>query len=97
GFNGGGGASFAIIASSKIRLVKVPENVIVFRVERTLEQGAVGVVYRWQLIVAEKLHSDVLIRAVLIPVEKHVGGESLTVKAKFKALCSWEIERGLWD
>ncbi|CAN1226575.1 Tetrahydroberberine oxidase [Linum grandiflorum] len=29
--NGGGGASFAVIASWKIRLVKVPENVTVFR------------------------------------------------------------------
>ncbi|CAN1226591.1 Tetrahydroberberine oxidase [Linum grandiflorum] len=65
--NGGGGASFAVIASWKIRLVKVPENVTVFRVERTLEQGASDVVYKWQLI-ADKLPNDLFIRVVLIPV-----------------------------
>ncbi|CAN1226573.1 Berberine bridge enzyme-like 8 [Linum grandiflorum] len=64
--NGGGGASFAVIASWKIRLVKVPENVTVFRVERTLEQGASDVVYKWQLI-ADKLPNDLFIRVVLIP------------------------------
>ncbi|CAN1226581.1 Berberine bridge enzyme-like 8 [Linum grandiflorum] len=90
--NGGGGASFAVIASWKIRLVKVPENVTVFRVERTLEQGASDVVYKWQLI-ADKLPNDLFIRVVLIPVAKHVGGESSTVKAKFNAMFLGNRER----
>ncbi|CAI0545698.1 unnamed protein product [Linum tenue] len=64
--NGGGGASFGVIVSWKIRLVPVPETVTVFRVERTLEQGASDVVHKWQLI-ADKLHEDLFIRVVLIP------------------------------
>ncbi|CAN1226563.1 Berberine bridge enzyme-like 9 [Linum grandiflorum] len=55
--NGGGGASFAVIASWKIR---------------------------WQLI-ADKLPNDLFIRVVLIPVAKHVGGESSTKFLKRKS------------
>ncbi|KAJ6950874.1 berberine bridge enzyme-like 21 [Populus alba x Populus x berolinensis] len=46
---GGGGGSFGVIISYKIKLVSVPETVTVFRAERTLEQNATDVVYKWQL------------------------------------------------
>ncbi|CAI0545699.1 unnamed protein product [Linum tenue] len=97
--NGGGGASFGVIVSWKIRLVPVPETVTVFRVERTLEQGASDVVHKWQLI-ADKLHEDLFIRVVLIPVPITSGDEEkFTIKAKFNALFLGKTERlmGLMD
>ncbi|XWS20769.1 hypothetical protein CRYUN_Cryun31cG0130900 [Craigia yunnanensis] len=43
--NGGGGASFGVILSWKIKLVLVPAKVTVFQVARTLEQGATDIFY----------------------------------------------------
>ena len=37
---GGGGASFGVVLAYKIKLVRVPETVTVFQVQRTLEQNA---------------------------------------------------------
>ncbi|XP_068319478.1 berberine bridge enzyme-like 17 [Pyrus communis] len=59
---GGGGASFGVILSWKIKLAPVPAKVTVFNVERTLEQGATDVAYKWQYV-APKLPDDVFIRA----------------------------------
>lgn len=60
---GGGGASFGVILSWKIKLVSVTPKVTVFKVKRTLEEGATDVVYKWQLIAA-KLNEDLFIRAM---------------------------------
>ncbi|KAL4283988.1 hypothetical protein GQ457_16G025680 [Hibiscus cannabinus] len=43
-------ASFGVILSWKIKLVSVPEIVTVFRIEKTLEQGATDIVHQWQYI-----------------------------------------------
>ncbi|KAL7175757.1 hypothetical protein ACSBR2_029363 [Camellia fascicularis] len=43
---GGGGASFEVVLSFKIKLVPVPETVTVFRVEKTLDQNATEIVHR---------------------------------------------------
>ena len=45
---GGGGESFGVVVSWKLRLVKVPSTVTVLRISRTLEQGAVDAVTKWQ-------------------------------------------------
>ena len=45
---GGGGASFGVILSWKIKLVRVPAKVTIFSVQRTLEQGATDIFYKWQ-------------------------------------------------
>ncbi|KAI5332089.1 hypothetical protein L3X38_022217 [Prunus dulcis] len=79
---GGGGASFGVIVSWKIKLVPVPEIVTVFRVERTLEQGATDIVHQWQYV-ADTIHEDLFIRAVVMQSNKK-GHQ--TVKAKFVAL-----------
>ncbi|KAI6703173.1 hypothetical protein NL676_012309 [Syzygium grande] len=79
---GGGGASFGVIVSWKIKLVPVPEAVTVFKVEKTLEQGATNVVHRWQYV-ADKIDERLFLRVVLIPV---VRKDQRTVKAKFVAL-----------
>nr|DAD36531.1 TPA_asm: hypothetical protein HUJ06_007172 [Nelumbo nucifera] len=61
---GGGGASFGVILSWKIRLVPVPPTVTVFRLVRTLEEGAIDLVHRWQEI-ASNLHEDLFVRVIL--------------------------------
>ncbi|KAL3002857.1 hypothetical protein AAZX31_08G077700 [Glycine max] len=79
---GGGGASFGVIVSWKIRLVPVPEVVTVFRIEKTLEQDASDLVFQWQYV-ADKIHDGLFIRVVLSPVTR---SDRKTIKAKFNAL-----------
>ncbi|KAK7400207.1 hypothetical protein VNO78_11407 [Psophocarpus tetragonolobus] len=79
---GGGGASFGVIVSWKIKLVSVSQVVTVFRIEKTLEQGASDIVYQWQYV-ANKIHDGLFIRVVLSPVTRK--GQK-TIKAKFNAL-----------
>ncbi|KAJ9168418.1 hypothetical protein P3X46_019943 [Hevea brasiliensis] len=59
---GGGGASFGVILSWKIKLVRVPQKVTVFMVDRTLEEGATDIVYQWQQIIS-KIDKELFIRA----------------------------------
>ncbi|QCD83947.1 CO dehydrogenase flavoprotein-like [Vigna unguiculata] len=79
---GGGGASFGVIVSWKIKLVAVPKVVTVFRIEKTLEQGAGDIVHQWQYV-ANKIHDGLFIRVVLSPVTR-MGKK--TIRAKFNAL-----------
>ncbi|WRX25982.1 FAD linked oxidase [Theobroma cacao] len=64
---GGGGTSFGIILSWKIKLVRVPPKVTVFKVIRTLEQGATDLAYRWQQV-AHKLPKELFIRLAPRPL-----------------------------
>ncbi|XP_031275506.1 berberine bridge enzyme-like 15 [Pistacia vera] len=61
---GGGGASFGVILSWKIKLVPVPPIVTVFTVNKTLEQGATKTLYRWQQV-ADKLDENLFIRVII--------------------------------
>ncbi|KAK7319327.1 hypothetical protein RJT34_04046 [Clitoria ternatea] len=79
---GGGGASFGVIVSWKIKLVPVPEVVTVFRVEKTLEQSATDIVHQWQYV-AHKMHDGLFIRVVVSPVKRK---GQMTIRAKFNAL-----------
>lgn len=63
---GGGGASFGVIISWKVKLVPVPPQVTVFSIMKTLEQNATHLTQRWQQI-ADKLDEDIIIRVVLQP------------------------------
>ncbi|KAG4209996.1 hypothetical protein ERO13_A02G017002v2 [Gossypium hirsutum] len=45
---GGGGGSFGIVLSWKVKLVHVPSTVTVFSVGRTLEQNATQLLHHWQ-------------------------------------------------
>ncbi|EEF39185.1 Reticuline oxidase precursor, putative [Ricinus communis] len=60
---GGDGASFGVILAWKINLVQIPSTVTVFRVGKTLDQGATDILYRWQEI-APNLDTDLFIRAM---------------------------------
>ncbi|KAK7260389.1 hypothetical protein RIF29_26393 [Crotalaria pallida] len=86
---GGGGASFGVVVSWKINLVLVPEVVTVFRVEKTLEQGATEIVHQWQHV-ADKVHDGLFIRVVVSPV-KRKGHK--TIRAKFNALFLGNAEK----
>ncbi|KAL8265971.1 hypothetical protein R6Q59_003315 [Mikania micrantha] len=58
---GGGGANFGVILSYKLKLVRVPETVTVFRVSKT---HATDIVSRWQHV-ANKIDRDLFIRLTL--------------------------------
>ncbi|XP_008225667.1 PREDICTED: flavin-dependent oxidoreductase FOX5-like [Prunus mume] len=60
---GGGGASFGVILSWKLKLVPVPAKVTVFNVTRTIEEGVTNLVYKWQTV-APKLPKELFLRAM---------------------------------
>ncbi|KAL6348148.1 hypothetical protein AAG906_039596 [Vitis piasezkii] len=83
---GGGGASFGVILSYKVKLVRVPEIVTVFRVEKTLAQNATDLVYQWQRI-TDKIDNDLFMRLLLQPITvKSDNGSSKTVRVTFISL-----------
>ncbi|TXG70603.1 hypothetical protein EZV62_005538 [Acer yangbiense] len=81
---GGGGGSFGIILSWKIKLVRVPATVTVFTVTRTLEQGATKLLYRWQQV-ADKLDENLFIRVMIQPVNGSRIGKR-TIATSYNAL-----------
>ncbi|KAJ1388092.1 FAD-binding, type 2 [Sesbania bispinosa] len=87
---GGGGASFGVILSWKIKLVHVPPEVTVFKVNRKVEEGATDIVYKWQLI-ATNLHEDLFIRAQIGVVDGKEGKK--TVQISFIGLFLGTIDR----
>ena len=87
----GGGPSFGVVISYKIKLVKVPATVTVFRVSRTLEENATDIVYQWQHV-ADKLDEDLFIRLIMDVVDGGRSGEQ-TGRATFIALFLGTSER----
>ncbi|XP_057969889.1 berberine bridge enzyme-like 21 [Malania oleifera] len=76
---GGGGASFGVVLSYTLRLVPVPETVTIFRVEKTLEENATDLVYRWQFV-ADKIDNDLFMRLLLQPItSKQTKGKTVRV------------------
>ncbi|CAN0911632.1 Berberine bridge enzyme-like 8 [Linum grandiflorum] len=76
---GGGAASFGVVISYKVNLVKVPEVVTVFSVFKTVEQeesATTDIVDKWQHV-ADKLDERLFIRLVLNVVN------ATTVRARF--------------
>ncbi|XP_050226080.1 berberine bridge enzyme-like 8 [Mercurialis annua] len=81
---GGGGASFGVVISYKIKLVRVPKSVTVFRVDRNLEQNATDIVNKWQRI-AYNIDDNLFIRLTL-NVSNGTGSNIKTIGATFRAL-----------
>lgn len=81
---GGGGGSFGVIYSWKIRLVPVPKTLTVFNNVKTIEEGATKVLHKWQYI-AHKLHQDLLLDATIAVANSSRGGEK-TVSVSFGGL-----------
>ncbi|XP_017978050.1 PREDICTED: reticuline oxidase-like protein [Theobroma cacao] len=89
---GGGAASFGVVLAYKIKLVRVPETVTVFRVEKTLEENATDIVDRWQHV-ADKLPEDLFVRLVLDVVNSSRNTGEKTVRAAFISLFLGDSER----
>ncbi|XP_026430367.1 berberine bridge enzyme-like 8 [Papaver somniferum] len=81
---GGGGGSFGIVLSWKIRLVPVPPTVTVFRVDRFLAEGATLLVHKWQDI-AHRLPKE-LILFLSLGVGNATPKDEKTVRATFTSL-----------
>ncbi|EOY25673.1 FAD-binding and BBE domain-containing protein [Theobroma cacao] len=80
---GGGGTSFGIILSWTIKLVRVPAKVTVFNVQRTLDQGATDLSYRWQQV-APNLPKDLFLRLQAEPITG-TGSGNKTIRVSFIA------------
>lgn len=86
---GGGGASFGVVLAYKIKLVRVPPKVTVFRVEinNNQNQNASSIAQRWQQV-APYLHEDIFIRMILTVVNE-TGSDNRhekTIRITFMAL-----------
>jgi FAD/FMN-containing dehydrogenase len=85
---GGGGASFGVIVSWKIKLVYVPSIVTVFIVPRTLEQNATKLIHKWQYV-ASKLDENIIFGIVIKRINStssKKGEANSTVVALFQSL-----------
>ncbi|KAL2921045.1 Berberine bridge enzyme-like 8 [Bienertia sinuspersici] len=81
---GGGGSSFGVIVSYKIKLVRVPQVVTVFRVSRTMEENAIDVVLQWQDI-ASKIDDNLFIRLAMDVIDQ--GNNKRLKKLDCHELC----------
>ncbi|KAM3284608.1 berberine bridge enzyme-like 13 [Capsicum chacoense] len=82
---GGGGASFGIILSWKMKLVTVPSTVTCFTVAKTLEEGATKILYKWQQV-ADKIDDGLFMRVIINVVDKkEVKGER-TVQTAYNSV-----------
>jgi hypothetical protein len=61
---GGGGGSFGIVLSWKVRLVPVPPTVTVFNIQKNMSHGAVNAVTKWQTL-APALPDELGIRVIV--------------------------------
>uniref|UniRef100_A0A5B8X7E6 Precondylocarpine acetate synthase 2 n=1 Tax=Tabernanthe iboga TaxID=141617 RepID=PAS2_TABIB len=79
---GGGGASFGVIVSWKIKLVHVPPVVTVFDMPKTLEQGALDLLNKWQYI-GHKVSEDLFLA---VSIMADTSGGNKTLMAGFNSL-----------
>lgn len=85
---GGGGASFGVVLSYKIKLVKVPKIVTVFQIRKTLDQNASDIVYNWQHV-APTIDNDLFIRLIIDVVnvtQNATNNGAKTIRATFISL-----------
>ncbi|KAL3514837.1 hypothetical protein ACH5RR_027554 [Cinchona calisaya] len=86
---GGGAASFGIIVAYKLKLVDIPTIVTVFAPNRTLEQNATQLIYKWQHV-AYKFDRDLFVRILITRV--NLNG-TLTVQGQFQSLFLGRVEK----
>ncbi|KAL6876412.1 hypothetical protein ACP4OV_012984 [Aristida adscensionis] len=77
---GGGGGSFGVVVSWKVRLAQVPSTVTVFNIVKTLDQGGIDALTRWQ-DAAPTLSDDITIRVI-------VQGREAVFQALYLGACS---------
>ncbi|XP_047065480.1 berberine bridge enzyme-like Cyn d 4 [Lolium rigidum] len=76
---GGGGGSFGIVLSWKVKLVPVPPTVTVFTVAKSVEEGAVDILAKWQEV-APALPDDLFVRVL-------VQGQVATFQSLYLGTC----------
>lgn len=79
---GGGGGSFGVVLDFKVKLVKVPKSVTVFRVDKSIDENALDMVYKWQFV-APRTDPGLFMRVLLSSVKQN---KTSTVRAKLRAL-----------
>ncbi|XP_068653976.1 tetrahydroberberine oxidase-like [Aristolochia californica] len=91
---GGGGASFGVILSWKIKLVYVPPAVTLCNIAKNREEGATELVYKWQKI-ADKLHERIYLAVTLQAANVADTTKQMTIRASFRALALWGVNKSL--
>ncbi|KAK1610681.1 hypothetical protein QYE76_034354 [Lolium multiflorum] len=61
---GGGGQSFGIVLSWKVKLVPVPPRVTMFSIPKSVNEGAINILTKWQEV-APALPEDLFIMAII--------------------------------
>ncbi|XP_069155407.1 tetrahydroberberine oxidase-like [Solanum lycopersicum] len=91
---GGGGNTFGLVLSWKIKLVDIPKEVTVFSLHKTLEQNATKLVHKWQNV-ASRFHKDLFIRIIInrLKSSDQGGNNKLTISASFNSLFIGGIDR----
>nr|GEV35191.1 berberine bridge enzyme-like 13 [Tanacetum cinerariifolium] len=89
--NGGGGGSYGVIVSWKLRLVPVPAVVTVFNAIRTLEQNATKTLYKWQQV-APHFDDDLFARVIITPTNI-TGTTKRTISAIHNGLFLGRVDR----
>lgn len=84
GIRGGGGGSFGVVVSWKVKLVPVPPTVTAFSLLKTLDQNATQLVYQWQHI-ADKFPDELFVRLILQSYNSAPNG-TRTIQAIFNTL-----------
>uniref|UniRef100_A0A7N0TN83 FAD-binding PCMH-type domain-containing protein n=1 Tax=Kalanchoe fedtschenkoi TaxID=63787 RepID=A0A7N0TN83_KALFE len=80
---GGGASSFGVVINWKIKLVRVPETLSLFVVDKTLEQGGTDAVDKWQKLAAEdSLDRDLFVRLTFAPANNGTGNPNVTNTVK---------------
>ncbi|KAK4768293.1 hypothetical protein SAY87_003434 [Trapa incisa] len=84
--SGGGGASFGIVLAYRVKLVRVPETVTVFRAELYLDEkvNMTDMVHKWQLV-APSTDVDLFMRMLIQPVSSRANNGKKTVRASVLA------------
>ncbi|KAL2494231.1 FAD-binding Berberine family protein [Forsythia ovata] len=89
---GGGGSSFGVVLAYKIKLVRVPSRVTVFRVTRTYEENLMNIVYSYQQV-ADKLPEEIFVRMTLDVVSSSVRTGEKTNRATFLTMFLGDSEK----
>ncbi|KAG5601729.1 hypothetical protein H5410_033099 [Solanum commersonii] len=91
---GGGGNTFGLVLSWKIKLLDVPEKVTVFTLDKTLEQNLTKLIHKWQNV-APRFHEDLFIRIIIRRVDSsdQGGNNKQTIVASFNSLFFGGIDR----
>ncbi|XP_026408658.1 berberine bridge enzyme-like 13 [Papaver somniferum] len=82
---GGGGGSFGVVLSWKIKLVPIPPTVTIFTVTKTLEEGATGLVHKWQEV-APKFPNELFMRVILTLTNSTTQKGKTTIQASFNSM-----------